>query len=345
MLNLKLWLRQGQQGIPGIFSLQRSLRYAFLLGVSCYLFLIVFQPFGTYNFEDSSKYFLLAGYGVIFAFSYLLASFVLSTRGGWTERKELVRMLLVYVSASLLNFLYNSAVVSQVPMQWINLLYMGLYTLSLYVPIALIYFLAIIHSNRAKSTVSVSNAASQRLDSPVPTGLSEPLISNSVAHLTFSPDSISLHTVLPVQANLFEQHIPNPTIQDPASPIRIGVTDQHALVSDSNAIVCVANGSQYLYFGRQDFIFAKSMDNYCIVYLCKGNRVKKEIVRITLVKLAELLTGANIHRCHRSYLVNFDKILSKAGNTQGFILRFKDMEEHALVSRSMLQSVKSYLLN
>jgi len=347
MINLISWLRQGQQVIRGIFSLQRSLRYAFLLGVSCYLFLIIFQPFGTYNFEDTSKYLLLAGYGVIFAFSYLLASFVLPERKEWTMRKELVRMLLVYLSASILNFLYNSLVVSQVPMQWINLLYMGLYTLSLYVPIGLIYFLAIIHTNRTKPTMPILNATPQRLASLVPTGLSEPLIPNSV-----SQPAVSLDPVLPIRANLLEQCISSPISQNSDSPIRMGVTGQHvvafddnAIVSDNNAIVCVANGSQFLYFGRQDFIFAKSMDNYCIVYFYEGNRVKKEIVRITLGKLAELLTGANIYRCHRSYLVNFDKILSKEGNAQGFLLRFEDMEEYAFVSRSMLHSVKPYLLN
>ncbi|GAA4176433.1 LytTR family DNA-binding domain-containing protein [Sphingobacterium ginsenosidimutans] len=345
MINLTLWLRQGQQVIPGISSLQRSLSYAFLLGVSCYLFLIIFQPFGTYNFEDTSKYLLLAGYGVIFAFSYLLASFVLPDRKEWTMRKELVRMLLVYLSASILNFLYNSLVVSQVPMQWINLLYMGLYTLSLYVPIGLIYFLAIIHTNRTKPTVPVSNAAPQRLATLVPTGLSEPLIPNSVSHPSVFPDPVSLDAVLPIQANLLEQRISNPTSQNSASPIRVGLTEQHVVASDDNAIVCVANGSQFLYFGRQDFIFAKSMDNYCIVYFYEGNRVKKEIVRITLGKLAELLTGANIHRCHRSYLVNFDRILSKEGNAQGFLLRFENMEEYAFVSRSMLHSVKPYLVN
>ncbi|MGE8290941.1 MAG: LytTR family transcriptional regulator DNA-binding domain-containing protein [Sphingobacterium sp.] len=347
MINTTPWIRYRQLMVTVIFSFRTSLGYASLLGLSCYLFLIIFQPFGTYNFEDTSKYLLLAGYGGIFAFSYLLASFVLSGGNEWTIRKELVRMLLVYVSASILNFLYNSSVVSQVPMQWVNLLYMGLYTLSLYVPIGLIYFLAIIHTNRTKPTVPVSNAAPQRLASLVPPDLPEPLIPNSVSH-----PSVSLDFVLPIQANLLEQRISNPISQNSASPIRVALTGQHviasddnAIVSDNNAIVCVANGSQLLYFGRQDFIFAKSMDNYCIVYFYEGNRVKKEIVRITLGKLGELLTGANIHRCHRSYLVNFDRILSKEGNGQGFLLRFENMEEHAFVSRSMLHSVKSYLVN
>ncbi|MEI2270529.1 LytTR family transcriptional regulator [Sphingobacterium sp. ML3W] len=314
MINLTLWLRQGQQVIPGIFSLRTSLRYAFLLGVSCYLFLIIFQPFGTYNFEDSSKYLLLAGYGGIFAFSYLLISAFLSNGKEWTVRKEYLRMLLVYISASMLNFLYNSSIVSQVPMQWINLLYMGLYTLSLYVPIGLIYFLTITYTNRAKTTVPVANSASLK-----------------------SAPSVS------VQASLSEQS--NNISQNPTSPRPKCLTDQFTVISEYNTIVSLPNGSQRIDFGRQDFIFAKSMDNYCIVYFYEGKKVKKEIVRITLGKLAELLTGANIHRCHRSYLVNLDKVLSKEGNAQGFVLRFGDMDEYALVSRSMLHSVKSYLLN
>lgn len=288
MINSMLWLRYGQQVMPGIFTFRNSLRHAFLLGVSCYLFLIIFQPFGTYNFEDSGKYFLLAGYGVIFAFSYLLASILLSNEKKWTVRTELSRMLLVYLSATIFNFLYNSCIVSQVPLKWINLLYMGLYTISLYVPIGLIYFLTLIKTNWKKSNITAPNAAA-----------------------------------LP----------------------QLSLTGQRAFVVDKSPIVCVANGSQLLCFGRQDFIFAKSMDNYCEAYFYEDKIVKKEIIRITLGKLAEQLMGADIHRCHRSYLVNFDKILTKEGNAKGFLLRFADTEEYALVSRSMLPAVKSYLLS
>ncbi|MDR2269290.1 MAG: LytTR family transcriptional regulator [Sphingobacterium sp.] len=272
--------------VPGIFSLRTSLGYASLLGISCYLFLIIFQPFGTYNFEDSSKYLLLAGYGVIFAFSYLLASLLLSSGRQWTLKKEYLRMLLVYISATILNFLYNSFVVSHVPVQWINLMYMGFYTLSLHVPIGLIYFLAVLKTNSDKPFVS---------------------------------------------------------IEDQDTPIQPTLLDSQGVISENHKHVTIVSGSQCLQFGKQDFIFAKSMDNYCEVYFCEGKITKKEIVRITLGKLADQLMESNIHRCHRSYLVNFDKILTKEGNAQGFLLHFEGMEECALVSRSMLPFVKSYL--
>jgi len=308
MINLNRWFRQQQQVIPGIFSLRTSLRYALLLGGSCYLFLIIFQPFGTYNFEDAGKYILLMGYGGIFTLSYLFTSVLLSSGKEWTLKKEFLRMLLVYLAATILNFLYNSCIVSRVPMQWINLLYMGLYTLSLYVPIGLIYFLALIKTDRGRVTTPLS----------VP--------------VTLSP-------VLPIRVSLPAQRISNPT-----APLVASLADQYAVVSDNSTMVCLANGSQLLYFGQQDFIFAKSMDNYCEVYFYENKIAKKEIIRITLGKLAEQLTDANIHRCHRSYLVNFDKILAKEGNAKGFVLRFADRDEYALVSRSMLPAVKAYLL-
>ncbi|WP_104384813.1 LytTR family DNA-binding domain-containing protein [Sphingobacterium sp. HMA12] len=313
MINLNRWFRQQQQVIPGIFSLRTSLRYAFLLGGSCYLFLIIFQPFGTYNFEDAGKYILLMGYGGIFTLSYLFTTVLLSSGKEWTLKKEFLRMLLVYVAATILNFLYNSCIVSRVPMQWINLLYMGLYTLSLYVPIGLIYFLALIKTDRGRLTTPVS----------VP--------------VTLSP-------VLPIRVSLPAQRISHPTAHTPTAPLVASLADQYAVVSDNSTMVCLANGSQLLYFGQQDFIFAKSMDNYCEVYFYENKIAKKEIIRITLGKLAEQLTDANIHRCHRSYLVNFDKILAKEGNAKGFVLRFADRDEYALVSRSMLPAVKAYLL-
>ena len=313
MINTTLSPWPGKQISPRIFSLRTTLRYAFLLGVSCYLFLIIFQPFGTYNFEDPGKYILLAGYGIIFAFSYLLASVLLHNGRRWTVRKEFLHMLLVYLAATILNFLYNSSIVSRVPMQWINLLYMGLYTLSLYVPIGLIYFLATVKTNWDKLAAATSA-------------------------------SIAPQPLLPIQVILPEKRISDPVAQHLASPTSAALTGQHAVVFDNSAIVCVPNGSQLLYFSRQDFIFARSMDNYCEVYFYKDKTVRKEIIRITLGKLAEQLIGVNIHRCHRSYLVNFDKILSKEGNAKGFLLRFADVNEYALVSRSMIPAVKDYLL-
>ena len=271
--------------IPKIVSIRELLTYAFLLGLSAYVFLLVFQPFGTYNFENAYKFSLLSGYGAILSIAYALISIVLRKKRG-TVAIELFRIFLVFLLSSFLNFVYHGWFINQAPLQWNNLPYIGCYTLSLYSPIAAIYFLLRVdrrHSNHEKNNSSM--------------------------------ESLSIKPAM--------------------------------ILSQANdcdlALVDIPNGNQPLKLLPSDFIFAKSMDNYCMIYFRKDGMVKKQMVRITLSRLSELLNTMSIHRCHRSFLVNFEKILVKEGNAQGFLLRFADTEDCAVISRSAIESVRPYL--
>ncbi len=269
-----------------IASMGETLTYALLLGLSSYLFLIVFQPFGTYNFDNSYKFWLLSGYGIIFALAYTLVSILLYKKQ-WTIGAELLRISLVYLLASFLNFFYHSYMINHGLLQWSNLPYIGLYTLSLYVPIGSIYFLLRIDMHRLQETKNLAAAE------------------------------------------------------------KISLVAQHEFKEIDNCclnVVNIPNGNQTFTLLRNDFIFAKSMDNYCMIYYRKDDTVEKQMVRITLARLDQLLNTGTVVRCHRSYLVNLEKIIEKEGNTQRLLLRFAGTEDCALVSRSAVGTVKSYLL-
>ncbi|QRY58528.1 hypothetical protein BCY89_13870 [Sphingobacterium siyangense] len=271
--------------IPKIVSIRELLTYALLLGLSAYVFLLVFQPFGTYNFENAYKFSLLSGYGAILSIAYALISIVLRKKRG-TVAIELFRIFLVFLLSSFLNFVYHGWFINQAPLQWNNLPYIGCYTLSLYSPIAAIYFLLRVdrrHSNHEKNNSSM--------------------------------ESLSIKPAM-ILSQVNDCHLP---------------------------LVDIPNGNQPLKLLPSDFIFAKSMDNYCMIYFRKDGMVKKQMVRITLSRLSELLNTMSIHRCHRSFLVNFEKILVKEGNAQGFLLRFADTEDCAVISRSAIESVRPYL--
>ncbi|MDR3011259.1 MAG: LytTR family transcriptional regulator [Sphingobacterium sp.] len=272
--------------IPTIVSTGETLTYALLLGLSSYLFLIVFQPFGTYNFDSAYKFWLLSGYGIIFALAYTSVSILLYKKQ-WTIGVELLRISLVYLLASFLNFFYHSYMINHGLLLWSNLPYIGLYTLSLYVPIGSIYFLLRIDRHRRQETKNL----------------------------------------MPVE--------------------EVCLVPQHEFKEIDNSylnVINIPNGNQTFTLLRSDFIFAKSMDNYCMIYHRKGDTVKKQIVRITLVRLEQLLNTTTVVRCHRSYLVNLEKIIKKEGNTQGLLLHFAETEDCALVSRSAVGTVRSYLL-
>jgi len=59
---------------------------------------------------------------------------------------------------------------------------------------------------------------------------------------------------------------------------------------------------------KENLLYIESAENYVSVcYLNKG-RVSKYLLRDTLKKVEESLAGTDMIRCHRSYMVNFDKV-------------------------------------
>jgi DNA-binding LytR/AlgR family response regulator len=59
---------------------------------------------------------------------------------------------------------------------------------------------------------------------------------------------------------------------------------------------------------KENFLFLESAENYVsICYLNKG-KVSKYLLRDTLKKMEENFAGTDIIRCHRSYMVNFEKV-------------------------------------
>ncbi len=54
-------------------DLKKQVVIGLVLGLLVFLVLAIFQPFGTYNFKHSSKYFLLLGYGFTIALFYIIA--------------------------------------------------------------------------------------------------------------------------------------------------------------------------------------------------------------------------------------------------------------------------------
>ena len=57
---------------------------------------------------------------------------------------------------------------------------------------------------------------------------------------------------------------------------------------------------------RDHLVLIESADNYVCIYYLNGDKTKKTMVRNTLSRVAEHLSGSRIVRCHRSYMVNLD---------------------------------------
>jgi len=85
-------------------------------------------------------------------------------------------------------------------------------------------------------------------------------------------------------------------------------------------------------------LFIHAFDNYAIIHSIKDSKYQKEIIRTTLKKTKEDLTEyPNFYQCHKSYIVNLDKVIKVSGNAQGLKLYFKNTHEIIPVSRQLHQ--------
>ena len=75
------------------------------------------------------------------------------------------------------------------------------------------------------------------------------------------------------------------------------------------------------------------------------NTLKKVTYRVTLSSLEiQLKEASSLIRCHRSYLVNLNKVKNISGNAQGLKLELINQSEIIPVSRNYIPIVKQFFL-
>jgi hypothetical protein len=58
----------------------------------------------------------------------------------------------------------------------------------------------------------------------------------------------------------------------------------------------------------EDLMYLEATDNYVTIYYTDNNKISKYLIRNTLKNLEQSMRSRNIMRCHRSYMVNFEKV-------------------------------------
>lgn len=126
---------------PNNETLREIILTSSLAGVSLYTLLIIYQPFGTNEFEHSFKYFLLLPYALICALSFLCFSVLFKRKSNWTIIAEVFKTILALIASSILSYFYNTFFLSRVNVSFENYLYMFCYTSALGAPVVIIYIL------------------------------------------------------------------------------------------------------------------------------------------------------------------------------------------------------------
>lgn len=91
-----------------------------------------------------------------------------------------------------------------------------------------------------------------------------------------------------------------------------------------------------------DILFFHAQDNYVIIHFVKDLNHIKEITRTTLKKIKDDINEYNnFFHCHKSYIVNLDKVINVSGNAQGLKLHFDNINDIIPVSRQLHKEFKN----
>lgn len=86
-------------------------------------------------------------------------------------------------------------------------------------------------------------------------------------------------------------------------------------------------------------------DNYVQVFYFENGAVKNRLLRATLKRMEEALAGCpQFFRCHRTYVVNLDKVSAVSGNAQGYRLHIDGAENTIPVSRNLNEVIRQKLV-
>lgn len=88
----------------------------------------------------------------------------------------------------------------------------------------------------------------------------------------------------------------------------------------------------------KDIFYILAQDNYVIIYYLKENNISKEIIRTTLKLTQDDLSDyPEFYRCHKSYIVNLNRVINVSGNAKGLKLKLNLIDDIIPVSRQLLK--------
>jgi DNA-binding LytR/AlgR family response regulator len=73
---------------------------------------------------------------------------------------------------------------------------------------------------------------------------------------------------------------------------------------------------------KENLLYIESAENYVNICYLNNDKISKYLLRETLKKIEEKFSGTEIIRCHRSYIVNFEKVRVIRKDKDGLKLEF-----------------------
>lgn len=104
------------------------------------------------------------------------------------------------------------------------------------------------------------------------------------------------------------------------------------------------NGKEHVSVIPHHLLFIEAQGNYVFVYHLEHGTTQKTLLRTTMKKLERQMRSHGVIRCHRSFLVNTQRIAKVAGNAHQLQLHLDGYADSIPVSRSYISAFEKQLV-
>ena len=96
---------------------------------------------------------------------------------------------------------------------------------------------------------------------------------------------------------------------------------------------------------REDLVMIESADNYICVWYLNNGQIKKSLIRNTMKRVTEQMKGSSIQRCHRSYMINMDRVKVLRRDKDGVFIELGiDGVADVPISRTYMNNITEWLM-
>ncbi len=116
-------------------------------------------------------------------------------------------------------------------------------------------------------------------------------------------------------------------------------TNQNFTNSTNNNIVFAPNTKNELSISENDLYYIKSEGNYAKLIYQNEKDFKKKLIRSSLKEIEQNLNPDIFFRCHKSYIINRNKISDVTGNAKGYLLHISELNTPIPTSRNISKNI------
>ena len=97
---------------------------------------------------------------------------------------------------------------------------------------------------------------------------------------------------------------------------------------------------------ENELLYIKAEGNYCLIVYVKESKLLKHLIRSSLKEIEHLISKSDqFLRCHKSYIINLNKVLDVIGNAKGYIFCLKHeckIPSSRNISKSLINKIRNY---